>query len=70
MPLAGASQRPVTLAGLWGSIRHHGLMGNMVIVSDDAGQFRVGNHALWLGPRRTPSAPVTQFSYHRSKRYL
>ncbi|WP_189635733.1 hypothetical protein [Rhizobium grahamii] len=25
-------------AGLWGSIRHHGLVGNMVIVSDDAGQ--------------------------------
>lgn len=24
-------------AGLWGSIRHHGLMGNTVIVSDDAG---------------------------------
>ncbi|MGO7522368.1 hypothetical protein ACCT21_34635, partial [Rhizobium brockwellii] len=33
-------------AGLWGSIRHHGLMANTVIVSDDAGQFRVGNHAL------------------------
>ncbi|WFU13305.1 hypothetical protein QA646_30460 (plasmid) [Rhizobium sp. CB3090] len=33
-------------AGLWGSIRHHGLMGNTVIVSDDVGQFRVGNHAL------------------------
>src|SRR5690606_27474721 len=33
-------------AGIWGSIRHHGLLGNTVIVSDDAGQFRVGNHAL------------------------
>ncbi|NTI42884.1 transposase [Agrobacterium rhizogenes] len=40
-------------AGLWGAIRHHGLMGNMVIVSDDAGQFRVGNHALcWVHAER------------------
>ncbi|MBB4571818.1 MULTISPECIES: IS66 family transposase [Rhizobium] len=40
-------------AGLWGSIRHHGLMGNTVIVSDDAGQFRVGNHALcWVHAER------------------
>lgn len=36
-------------AGSWGAIRHHGLLGNTVIVSDDAGQFRVGNHALcWI----------------------
>lgn len=40
-------------AGLWGSIRYHGLLGNMVIVSDDAGQFRVGNHALcWVHAER------------------
>ncbi|WP_047454233.1 transposase [Rhizobium rhizogenes] len=40
-------------AGLWGSIRHHGLLGDMVIVSDDAGQFRVGNHALcWIHAER------------------
>ncbi|WP_245459588.1 transposase [Rhizobium sp. CCGE531] len=40
-------------AGLWGSIRHHGLLGDMVIVSDDAGQFRVGNHALcWVHSER------------------
>lgn len=36
-------------AGLWGCIRHHGLVGDMVIVSDGAGQFRIGNHALcWV----------------------
>jgi len=34
-------------AGIWGSIRHHGLLGSAVIVSDDAGQFRVGYHALF-----------------------
>ncbi|MBZ9603348.1 IS66 family transposase [Phyllobacterium chamaecytisi] len=40
-------------AGSWGSIRHHGLVGNAVIVSDDAGQFRVGNHALcWIHAER------------------
>lgn len=41
--------RLLTEAGSWGAIRHHGLLGNTVIVSDDAGQFRVGNHALcWI----------------------
>lgn len=40
-------------AGIWGSIRHHGLLGSAVIVSDDAGQFRVGNHALcWVHAER------------------
>jgi len=40
-------------AGTWGSIRHHGLLRNAVIVSDDAGQFRVGNHALcWIHAER------------------
>lgn len=40
-------------AGLWGSIRHHGLMDNTVIVSDDAGQFRLGKHALcWVHAER------------------
>ncbi|MBP2448912.1 IS66 family transposase [Rhizobium leguminosarum] len=40
-------------AGIWGAIRHHGLVGNAVIVSDDAGQFRVGTHALcWVHAER------------------
>jgi hypothetical protein len=40
-------------AGIWGSIRHHGLLGSAVIVSDDADQFRVGNHALcWIHAER------------------
>ncbi|MDQ0458251.1 hypothetical protein QO005_004611 [Rhizobium paknamense] len=38
--------RPFAEAGIWGAIRHHGLVGKTVIVSDDAGQFRVGTHAL------------------------
>ncbi len=33
-------------AGLWGSIRHHDLLSGTVILSDDGGRLRVGNHAL------------------------
>jgi hypothetical protein len=50
-------------AGICGSIRHHGLLGSTVIVSDDAGQFRVANHALcWIHAERLlhklmPSTP-------------
>jgi hypothetical protein len=40
-------------AATWGAIRHHGLMGNTVVVSDDAGQFRVATHALcWVHAER------------------
>jgi hypothetical protein len=38
---------------LWGAIRHQGLLQDTVIVSDDAGQFRVGVHALcWVHAER------------------
>ena len=40
-------------AALWGAIRHQGLLPETVIVSDDAGQFRVGAHALcWVHAER------------------
>ena len=40
-------------AALWGAIHHQGLLGDTVIVSDDAGQFRVGAHALcWVHAER------------------
>jgi hypothetical protein len=40
-------------AATWGAIRHHGLMDNTVVVSDDAGQFRIGQHALcWVHAER------------------
>jgi hypothetical protein len=38
--------RLVSEAALWGAIEAEGLLGQTVIVSDDAGQFRVGDHAL------------------------
>ncbi|WP_306751905.1 IS66 family transposase [Paracoccus actinidiae] len=45
--------REFTEAALWGAVRHHGLMGNTVVVSDDAGQFRIPNHALcWVHAER------------------
>jgi hypothetical protein len=47
---------PVKIAtegALWGSIRSHGLLDHTVIVSDDAGQFRIGTHALcWVHAER------------------
>jgi hypothetical protein len=40
-------------AATWGALRHHGLMENTVVVSDDAGQFRVAQHALcWVHAER------------------
>jgi hypothetical protein len=47
---------PVLIASegaLWGAIRHQGLLPDTVIVSDDAGQFRIGFHALcWVHAER------------------
>ncbi|MGH7053144.1 MAG: hypothetical protein ACREE4_09245 [Stellaceae bacterium] len=40
---------PVQIAtegALWGSIKAHGLLPDTVIISDDAGQFALGRHAL------------------------
>ena len=40
---------PVSIASeaaLWGAIHQHGLLRGTAIVSDDAGQFRVGVHAV------------------------
>jgi hypothetical protein len=42
-----------TEGALWGSIRAHGFLGETVIVSDDAGQFNIGTHALcWIHAER------------------
>ncbi|HZA91167.1 MAG TPA: hypothetical protein VE420_00955, partial [Gemmatimonadales bacterium] len=38
--------RLATEGALWGSVQAHGLLPDTVIVSDDAGQFKVGIHAL------------------------
>ncbi len=45
--------RVATEGALWGAIRDHGLLTDTVIVSDGAGQFRVGTHALcWVHAER------------------
>ena len=42
-----------TEGALWGSVVAHGLLKDAVIVSDDAGQFNVGSHALcWVHAER------------------
>jgi hypothetical protein len=42
-----------TEGALFGSIHAHGLLQNTVVVSDDAGQFRIGDHALcWVHAER------------------
>src|SRR5215203_3781653 len=45
--------RIATEGALWGAIHRHGLLPGTVIVSDAAGQFRVGEHALcWVHAER------------------
>jgi uncharacterized small protein (DUF1192 family) len=45
--------RIATEGALWGAIRARGLLPGTVIVSDDAGQFRLGEHALcWIHAER------------------
>ncbi len=45
--------RVATEGALWGTVCHHGLLAQAVIVSDGAGQFRVGIHALcWIHAER------------------
>src|SRR6202163_4689661 len=42
-----------TEGALWGSVKAHGFLPNTVIVSDDAGQFNVGQHGLcWVHSER------------------
>src|SRR3982750_3553501 len=56
IPDLKVSPDPVRIAtegALWGAIKAHGLLPETVIVSDDAGQFRVGCHALcWVHAER------------------
>jgi hypothetical protein len=49
-----------TEGALWGAVNAHGFLCEAVVVSDDAGQFNVGQHALccWCG--RPPTASMCQ----------
>ena len=60
---------PVLIAtegALWGSVKAHGFLANTVIVSDDAGQFDVGQHALcWVHSERLVHKLDTFTDEHR-----
>jgi Transposase IS66 family len=45
--------RVATEGALWGAVAEHGFLHEAIIVSDDAGQFNVGEHALcWIHAER------------------
>jgi hypothetical protein len=45
--------RVATEGALWGAVNAHGFLREAVVVSDDAGQFNVGQHALcWIHSER------------------
>jgi hypothetical protein len=45
--------RVATEGALWGAVNAHGFLCEAVVVSDDAGQFNVGQHALcWIHTER------------------
>ena len=61
---------PVCIAtegALWGAVAAHGFLQNAVIVSDDAGQFAVGQHALcWVHAERLVHKLDTFTDLHRA----
>jgi Transposase IS66 family len=63
-------QDPVRIAtegALWGSVKAHGFLPRTVIVSDDAGQFDVGQHALcWVHAERLVHKLETFTDLHRA----
>ena len=57
-PVAAATE-----GALWGAVRDHGFLSHAVVVSDGAGQFRIGDHALcWVHAERLVHklVPVTR----------
>ncbi len=61
---------PVRVASegaLWGSVQSHGLLCDGVVLSDDAGQFNVGRHALcWVHAERLVHKLNTFTDKHRA----
>ena len=63
--------RIATEGALWGSIQGHGFLQEGVIVSDDAGQFSVGKHALcWIHAERLVHKPDTFTDHQRAAQQL
>ena len=61
---------PVQVASegaLWGSVQSHGFLCDAVVLSDDAGQFNVGRHALcWVHAERLVHKLNTFTDKHRA----
>src|SRR4051794_19595089 len=61
---------PVQIAtegAIWGSIHAHGFLRDAVVLSDDAGQFAVGRHALcWVHAERLGGKSGTFSELHRA----
>ncbi|WP_291422801.1 hypothetical protein [Acidocella sp.] len=59
--------RIATEGALWGAVAAHGFLQDVVIVSDDAGQFAVGRHALcWVHAERLVHKLDTFTDLHRA----
>ena len=59
--------RVATEAALWGSVQAHEFLCNAVILSDDAGQFNIGRHALcWVHAERLVHKLDTFNDQHRA----
>jgi hypothetical protein len=53
LPVTPDPIRVATEGALWGAVAEHGFLHETIIVSDDAGQFNVGEHALcWIHAER------------------
>ena len=66
----GVTPDPVRVASegaLWGSVQSHGFLCDAVVLSDDAGQFNVGHHALcWVHAERLVHKLDTFTDKHRA----
>ena len=59
--------RVATEGALWGSVQSHKFLCDAVVLSDDAGQFNVGHHALcWVHAERLVHKPDTFTDCHRA----
>src|SRR5947209_9638086 len=59
--------RVATEGALWGSVQAHRFLCDAVVLSDDAGQFNVGQHALcWIHPERLVHKLDTFTDQHRA----
>ena len=61
--------RVATEGALWGSVQSHKFLCDAVVLSDDAGQFNVGQHALcWIHAERLVHKLDTFTDKHRPRR--